>query len=150
MNKEEKYLQIVSFINQSATNYQKTILAEVVNLLYFNFENNDWVGFYEKDPNKDELFLSFYVGSEACEKININKGVCGKCYREKKTQVSGDVTSLPYHIACSSTTKSEIVVPVIKNDNCTMVLDIDSDIENAYDEIDIKYLEKICNLLAEF
>ena len=150
MEREEKYQQILSFINQSATNYRQTMLAEVVNFLYFGFEKNDWVGFYEKDPNKDELFLSFYVGDDACEKIDINKGVCGKCYRERKTQISGNVSSLPYHIACSSTTKSEIVIPVIKDGVCTMVLDIDSDEENAYDEMDVKYLETIARMLSSF
>ena len=107
----------------------------------------DWVGFYEKDEEKDELYLSIYVGSEACEIIPTFKGVCGKCFVEGKTQLVEDVHLLPYHIACSSSTNSEIVVPVFRNKNCVAVLDIDSDKKSTFDDIDQKYLEEIVGYL---
>ena len=73
--------------------------------------------------------------------------MCGKCFTEEKTQLENDVTSLPYHIACSSTTKSEIVVPVFDENKCVAVLDIDSDNPFAFDEIDKKYIEEIVKYL---
>ena len=141
----QKYEEILAYIQESAKTPKQriTLYAEVVNALKEAFPLMDWVGFYEKDPEKDELYLSAYIGSEACEIIPVGKGVCGKCYREKATQLVEDVHALPYHIACSSFTISEIVVPVIKNGECVAVLDIDSDTPEAFCEEDREYLERI-------
>ena len=147
-NKIETYEQILSFLKAGKDLKKVTRYAETVNLLFNAFEYMDWVGFYEKDPSKDELYLSVYVGSEACEKIDINRGVCGKCYRDKETQLVSDVRTIPYHIACSSSTISEIVIPIFDKGECIAVLDIDSDIENAFDEIDEKYLKEIASILS--
>ena len=146
-NKIDIYERILYFFKHSQNCKRITRYSELVNLLFNNFQYMDWVGFYEKDNNKDELYLSVYVGSEACEIIPTHKGVCGKCFIEEKTQLENDVTSLPYHIACSSTTKSEIVVPVFEKNKCVAVLDIDSDHTSAFDEIDKKYLEEIVKYL---
>ena len=146
--KIETYKTIISFVKNSLNNRKVTLYSEIVNLLSNSFSHMNWVGFYEKDENKDELYLSIYVGSEACEIIPINNGVCGKCYRERKTQLVRDVHELPYHIACSSSTNSEIVLPIFNKDNCVAVLDIDSDSLDAFDEIDRKYLEEIASLIS--
>ena len=111
-NKQETYELIIAFIKSSSHQKKVTIYSEVVNFLKWKFDYMDWVGFYDKDEGKDELYLSIYVGDDACEIIPITKGVCGKCYSENKTQIVDDVHSLPYHIACSSSTNSEIVVPI--------------------------------------
>ena len=145
--KIEIYERILNFIKNSQNSKRVTLYSELVNLLYNNFPDMDWVGFYEKDEEKDELFLSIYVGSEACEIIPISKGVCGKCFREEQTQIVEDVHSLPYHIACSSSTNSEIVVPVFKNEKCIAVLDIDSNKLSIFDSIDQHYLEEIASYL---
>ena len=145
--KEEIYQNIIAFLKQGQGLKRVTICSEIVNLLFSSFEDMNWVGFYEKDPIRNELFLSIYVGSEACEKINIDSGVCGKCYREQTTQIVSNVHEIPYHIACSSSTLSEIVVPVFENEKCVMILDIDSDNENVFDEIDQKYLEEIVKFI---
>lgn len=148
-NKSEKYESIIDFLRNSKNLHKETIYSEIVNLLYFNFPKMDWVGFYEKDENLDELYLSNYVGELACEKINVNNGVCGKCYREKEIQLVKDVHSTPYHIACSSSTQSEIVVPILnKNGECVSVLDIDSDCLDAFDKDDYKYLADITRFLT--
>ena len=146
-NKAEIYERILYFFKHSQNSKRITLYSELVNLLFNNFPYMDWVGFYEKDNEKDELYLSSYVGSEACEIIPTHRGVCGKCFTEEKTQLENDVTSLPYHIACSSTTKSEIVIPVFSGNKCVAVLDIDSDNPFAFDEIDKKYLEEIVKYL---
>ena len=141
--KKEIYERILYFIKNSQNSKRITLYSELVNLLYNNFEDMDWVGFYEKDEAKDELYLSVYVGSEACEIIPTSKGICGKCFTEQKTQLVDDVHSLPYHIACSSSTNSEIVVPVFRDNKCVAVLDIDSDKYSTFNDIDQSYLELI-------
>lgn len=151
MEKEKKteiYKYILDFVNNSLGNRKVTLYSEIVNLLFNNFDYINWVGFYEKDENKDELFLSIYVGNDACEIIPITKGVCGKCFVEEETQLVPDVHKLPYHIACSSSTNSEIVVPIFKENKCIAVLDIDSDDLNAFDDIDKQYLEMLSKVIS--
>jgi len=146
--KIETYKYILDFVKNSLGNRKVTLYSEIVNLLFNNFDYMNWVGFYEKDENKDELYLSIYVGNDACEIIPITKGVCGKCFVEGKTQLVSDVHELPYHIACSSSTNSEIVVPIFKEDKCVAVLDIDSGNFAAFDDVDVYYLEEITKAIS--
>lgn len=105
-----------------------------------------WVGFYW--VKKDELVLGPFQGSVACTRIAFGKGVCGASWQEKKTLLVPDVDAFPGHIACSSLSKSEIVVPIIQNGKVLGVLDVDSDQLNDFDETDQKYLEEICQWIA--
>ncbi len=106
-----------------------------------------WVGFYVK--KEGELVLGPFQGPIACTRIAFGKGVCGMAYEQKATILVKNVEEFPGHIACSSESKSEIVVPVIKNHKVLMVLDIDSDREADFDETDRKYLEKLAVIVAE-
>ncbi|MDW7695399.1 GAF domain-containing protein [Flammeovirgaceae bacterium SG7u.111] len=106
-----------------------------------------WVGFYLKKEN--ELVLGPFQGPVACTRIAFGKGVCGASYAQKETIVVPDVEAFPGHIACSSASRSEIVVPVIKNGEVAMVLDIDSVELNTFDEVDKKYLEQLAEAIAE-
>lgn len=108
----------------------------------------NWVGFYVKDG--DELVLGPFQGLPACVRIPIGKGVCGTAAFEKRTVRVADVNEFPGHIACDARSQSEIVVPLIKNDEVIGVLDIDSPIKNRFDEIDQRYLEKFTNILTEY
>lgn len=100
-----------------------------------------WVGFYlVKD---EELVLGPFQGSIACTRIRKGKGVCGTAWEKAETIVVEDVDKFPGHIACSGDSRSEIVVPVFKDGQVCMVLDIDSDQLNAFDEVDSKYLEQL-------
>ena len=104
----------------------------------FNFF---WVGFYMiKD---DELVLGPFQGPVACTRIKIGKGVCGSAWEQKKTIIVPDVDLFPGHIACSSASKSEIVIPIIRNGNVIGVLDVDSVELNCFDETDADYLQQI-------
>ncbi len=104
-----------------------------------------WVGFYiVKD---DELVLGPFQGPIACTRIKKGKGVCGTAWGEAKTQLVPNVDEFPGHIACSSDSKSEIVVPIIKNGEVKMILDVDSDQLDAFDHVDQEYLEKLAELL---
>jgi GAF domain-containing protein len=104
-----------------------------------------WVGFYlVKD---EELVLGPFQGPVACTRIQKGRGVCGTSWAQAKTLMVEDVDAFPGHIACSSLSKSEIVVPLIKNDMVWGVLDVDSDTLAAFDELDKLWLEKIINLL---
>jgi L-methionine (R)-S-oxide reductase len=105
-----------------------------------------WVGFYL--VKKNELVLGPFQGPIACTRIRKGKGVCGTSWAEKKTLIVPDVEKFPGHIACSSLSKSEIVVPVIRNDEVVGVLDVDSKELNEFDRTDQTYLEKIVSFVS--
>lgn len=106
-----------------------------------------WVGFYLVDG--DELVLGPFQGPIACTRIRKGKGVCGAAWEQKQTLVVPDVEVFPGHIACSSLSKSEIVVPIIKNGNVVGVLDVDSENLNTFDDNDAHYLNQICQWLSD-
>lgn len=104
-----------------------------------------WVGFYRVVG--DELVLGPFQGSVACTRIKRGRGVCGTAWKEKKTVVVPDVDKFPGHIACSSLSRSEIVVPLFKGDEVVAVLDIDSEKLSCFDEEDKECLEEIVNVI---
>jgi L-methionine (R)-S-oxide reductase len=105
-----------------------------------------WVGFYV--VKQEELVLAPFQGPVACTRIKKGRGVCGSSWAQASTLIVPDVEQFPGHIACSSLSKSEIVVPVIRNGNVVAVLDVDSDEYNQFDETDKKYLEEIVHLIS--
>ena len=113
-----------------------------------------WVGFYlvksshaKAQKENDELVLGPFQGPVACTRIKKGKGVCGTSWAKAETLIVPDVEKFPGHIACSSLSRSEIVVPIIHNNKVVAVLDVDSVDFNKFDEIDKTYLEKIINFL---
>ena len=104
-----------------------------------------WVGFYV--VRGEELVLAPFQGPVACTRIKKGRGVCGAAWEQAETLIVPDVEQFPGHIACSSLSKSEIVVPVIKNGIVVGVLDVDSEYLNHFDLTDRKYLEEIAGLL---
>lgn len=139
---EELFPQLASLIDS-----ESDTIANMANLCAalkdtFNFL---WIGFYI--VKVDQLVLGPFQGPIACTRIGFGKGVCGTAWKNGKTLVVPDVNAFPGHIACSSLSKSEIVVPVINNEQVIAVLDVDSDQEAFFDEIDAQYLEKIVRLL---
>jgi len=104
-----------------------------------------WVGFYI--VKQDELVLGPFQGPVACTRIQKGRGVCGTSWQQAKTLIVPDVEKFPGHIACSSLSKAEIVVPVIKNDEVVAVLDIDSEKYDLFDKTDQHYLEKIIKMI---
>lgn len=108
-----------------------------------------WVGFYLKKG--DQLVLGPFQGPIACTRIAFDKGVCGAAYTRQETILVPDVEQFPGHIACSSASRSEVVVPVFdRAGNVTMVLDVDSDQLNDFNEVDARELEKIAGLIMTF
>ena len=105
-----------------------------------------WVGFYI--VKHDELVLGPFQGPLACTRIRKGKGVCGTSWAEKQTLIVPDVNAFPGHIACSSLSLSEIVVPVIRNGEVVAVLDVDSEKYDEFDEVDKRYLEEVVSYLA--
>ncbi|MCB0487091.1 MAG: GAF domain-containing protein [Cyclobacteriaceae bacterium] len=107
-----------------------------------------WVGFYlVKD---DQLVLGPFQGPIACTRIQKGKGVCGTVWQEAKTRIVPNVDEFPGHIACSSASKSEIVLPAFKNDEVALVLDVDSDRLNDFDDIDAQHLERLMRTIERF
>lgn len=104
-----------------------------------------WVGFYLVNGN--ELVLGPFQGSLACTRIPKGKGVCGKAWEQAQTLIVPDVDTFEGHIACSSLSRSEIVVPVFYNHEIVAVLDVDSDRPDAFDETDVRYLNRLLKFL---
>lgn len=103
-----------------------------------------WVGFYI--VKQEELVLGPFQGTVACTRIKKGKGVCGSSWITKETIIVDDVDQFPGHIACSSASKSEIVIPIIKNDQVIAVLDVDDDNYASFDKTDQHYLEKLISI----
>lgn len=106
-----------------------------------------WVGFYI--VRNEQLVLGPFQGTIACTRIKFGKGVCGTSWKNKQTIIVEDVNKFPGHIACDAASQSEIVVPVILNNEVFAVLDVDSDLLNHFDETDSLYLNQIVSLLED-
>lgn len=146
-SKEEKYKALLPQIEALVAGEDDLVanLANVMAALKTTF-NFFWVGAYLSKQN--QLVLGPFQGPVACTRIPYHKGVCGACYTRRETILVPDVDAFPGHIACSSASRSEIVVPVISQGQVVMVLDVDSDQLNDFDETDKIYLEKLTQLMA--
>lgn len=151
--KEEQYRNLIPQIKGLLERETDLIanLANVCGALKEQF-NWFWIGFYlvkkSLDNTQDELVLGPFQGPVACTRIRKGKGVCGTSWAKAETLIVPDVEQFPGHIACSSLSKSEIVVPVIKNNEVVAVLDVDSSALNEFDETDKLYLEQIVTLIS--
>lgn len=125
------------------------LLQKVVDYLYENFERYSWVGIYIVKGN--DLILGSWRGEHATEhtKIPIGKGICGSAAQSGKTELIPDVNKDNRYLACFVSTRSEIVVPIKKNNGIVGEIDIDSDIPNAFDKQDALFLEKIADMLSK-
>lgn len=146
MNKIKRYEllyeQVKALINKENDNIAN--MANVAAVIHeaFNFW---WTGFYRVIDK--ELVLGPFQGPIACTRIAYGRGVCGTAWKEKETIIVEDVHQFPGHIACSSVSKSEIVVPIFKDNQVVAVLDIDSEKLATFDNVDKEWLEKIVNLI---
>ncbi|MGV3539703.1 MAG: GAF domain-containing protein [Rufibacter sp.] len=143
--KEEKYKSLLPQIEALVAG-ETDLIANLSNVMAALKETFGffWVGAYL--VKEDQLVLGPFQGPVACTRIAFHKGVCGACYTRRETILVPDVEAFPGHIACSSASKSEIVVPVIKNGEVKMVLDVDSDRLDDFDAVDQKYLEQLMKL----
>ena len=147
--KEKQYKLLVSQI-ASLIDGEKDMIAVMSNVAAAIHQTMGfwWTGFYRVVDN--DLVLGPFQGPVACMHIPYGKGVCGTAWQRSETVIVPDVEQFPGHIACSSESKSEIVVPVFGSDGKVMaVLDIDSEHLATFDDIDRKYLEDICKLIKE-
>lgn len=146
-SKEEKYQELLPQISALIAG-ESDIIANMANItaaLQATF-NWLWVGFYIVREN--QLVLGPFQGPIACTRINYGKGVCGIAWQTCEIQLVPDVEKFPSHIACSSLSKSEIVLPIFNsNSEVVAVLDVDSVELNEFDEIDAKYLQKMLSYL---
>lgn len=145
--KEEKYRQLLP-IARSLMQGEEDLIARMANLaalLHHEF-GFWWTGFYRTEGSR-QLILGPFQGSLACTRIDYGRGVCGTSWAERRTIIVPDVEQFPGHIACSSESRSEIVVPVWQHDEIVAVLDIDSRELGTFDQTDQEYLEQIVKLL---
>jgi GAF domain-containing protein len=145
-DREARYRQLIPQL-ESLTSGEPDLIANLANVVAairqtFGFF---WIGFYLVRDN--ELVLGPFQGPIACTRIGLGKGVCGTSWKEKKTIVVPDVDLFPGHIACSSDSKSEIVIPCTNKNGVFAILDIDSDKLADFDETDKKYLHQIVKII---
>jgi L-methionine (R)-S-oxide reductase len=157
-NKKEKYESLLPQI-KALVEGEKDLIANLSNIIAALKYGMDffWVGIYfvrltpalsEGEGGKKELVLGPFQGPVACTRIAFGKGVCGKCWETKQTIIVDDVDTFPGHIACSSLSKSEIVLPAFdKNGVVNLVLDVDSEHLANFDEIDKVYLEQVISII---
>ena len=145
-SKEEQYQSLIPQLKGLLTG-ETDLVANMANTAAALKEQFGWlwVGFYVVKNN--ELVLAPFQGPVACTRIQKDRGVCGTCWQQAKTLVVPDVEKFPGHIACSSLSKSEIVVPVIKDGEVVAVLDVDSESYGSFDNTDKQYLEEIAGLI---
>lgn len=146
--KAEKYQQLLVII-QSLIDGESDTIANLANTAAALKQGFDffWVGFYL--VKSEELVLGPFQGPIACTRIRKGRGVCGTAWEQQKVILVPNVDEFPGHIACSSDSKSEIVVPLIKNGEVLGVLDIDSNELNDFDETDEQYLNELCTWLSD-
>ena len=144
--KEEKYALLYKQVTALVESENDTIanMANVAAMIHYTF-GFWWTGFYR--VSGEQLVLGPFQGPLACSRIAYGRGVCGTAWKEARSQVVPDVEQFPGHIACSSASKSEIVVPLLKDGIVVAVLDIDSEHLATFDETDKLWLERIMELM---
>ena len=151
-SKQEKYISITAQI-KALIDGEPDLTANLANIAAALKEQFGWfwVGFYMVKTNEtkgaDELVLGPFQGPVACTRIAKGRGVCGTSWAKEETIIVPDVEKFPGHIACSSASKSEIVVPLFNNTSVVGVLDVDSDMLDQFDDTDKAYLEAIVELI---
>lgn len=151
LTKEEKYKEVIPAICSLVEGEKNKIanLANLLSVLKYTFDYYLWVGFYFVDPeNKTELVLGPFQGKVSCTRLKIDKGVCATAVQKRETIVVDNVYDFPGHIFCDSNSKSEIVLPIFKNNEVIAVLDIDSGSFSAFDGTDKKYLEELISRIS--
>lgn len=145
-NKTEQYLSLIPQV-KALLEGEPDLIANLANTVAALKEQFGWfwVGFYL--VKNDELVLAPFQGPVACTRIRKGRGVCGISWAEAKTLIVPDVEKFPGHITCSSLSRSEIVMPVIRSSEVIAVLDVDSEKLNDFDETDQHYLEQIVGLI---
>lgn len=146
--KEQKYIAMIPQVD-SLISDETDLIANLANISAVLKETFNWwwVGFYI--VRNRELVLGPFQGPLACTRIGFGKGVCGTAWQLKQTMVIDDVSTFEGHIACSAASQSEIVVPIMKNNEVIAILDIDSEYLNHFDTIDQDYLENLALIIAE-
>lgn len=147
MTKEEKYLSLLPQVRSLCEGEDDMVakMANVAALLHSEF-HFWWTGFYR--VVESELLLGPFQGPIACVHIAYGRGVCGTAWKEGRTLVVPDVEEFPGHIACSAASRSELVVPMKKDDHIIAVLDIDSECLATFDDVDAHYLEQIVSCMV--
>ena len=148
--KQEQYVEALQSIQAALVDEDDWVsaMATVVCELHHRFDHFHWTGFY-RVAAPGLLKIGPYQGGHGCIEIDFDRGVCGAAARERRTQLIPDVHAFEGHIACSSSSQSEIVVPVITPEGELLaVLDVDSDLLAAFDEIDQEHLEGLCGWLG--
>lgn len=145
-DKRDRYTTMLPQL-QAMVEDEEDLIANLANIAAALKQTMDffWVGFYLVKGN--QLVLGPFQGPVACTRIDFGKGVCGSAWKQAKVIVVPDVEKFPGHIACSSASRSEIVLPALKNDKVTLVLDVDSEQLNHFDTEDSEFLGRVIKII---
>lgn len=150
--KKEKYELLIPQI-KGLIEDENDLIANLSNIIAALKEGLSflWIGVYfvKENNEKKELVLGPFQGPVACSRIQFGKGVCGTCWKDRKIIIVEDVDKFPGHIACSSLSRSEIVLPVFRNNEIVMVFDLDSEYLANFDKTDSQYLRQIVKLIEQ-
>jgi GAF domain-containing protein len=151
LTKEEKYKALLPQL-AALIEGENDLIANVANIVAGLKEAFDffWIGIYfvKSEGGKEQLVLGPFQGPVACVRIEKGKGVCGTSWSKKQPIIVDDVDQFPGHIACSALSRSEIVIPILKEEEVVAVIDVDSTFKSAFDEIDEKYLKQVAKLIS--
>ena len=151
MDGAERYEEVITSICAQIEGESDwiAVLSTTIAELHNGFSWYDWTGFY-RVVAPELMKVGPYQGGHGCLEITFDRGICGACARSKEIQLVDDVSKRPEHIACSTSTKSEIVVPLITAEGSLLaVLDVDSDQEAAFNTVDADNLQRLCSILAK-
>lgn len=151
LSKKEKYLTVIKQAESllyGETNLTAN-LCNLASLLKYSFDYYLWVGFYFLDKEKNNLVLGPFQGKVACTRIEVGKGVCGTSFYKKEAIIVDNVNEFPGHIFCDGDSKSEIVIPIYKDNEVIGVIDVDSNQYSAFDDVDKIYLTELSNLISK-
>lgn len=151
-DKATRYQELIPQV-EALTSGEPDLIANLSNIAAALRQSMNffWVGFYivKNNAGSQELVLGPFQGPIACTRIGFGKGVCGASWKEKKTIIVPNVDEFPGHIACSSDSKSEIVLPAFKNNEVALILDVDSDTLNDFNDTDAQYLQQVMSLIEK-
>lgn len=150
MNTEESYKYMLILLKGQLASERDSLanISNAVALIFNIVEDLNWAGFYIMRDG--ELVLGPFQGLPACNRIKIGKGVCGRAIATKKVQLVEDVNLFPGHIACDSASKSELVIPIIKEEKIYGVLDLDSPSKGRFKDLEKKYMIKFMEVLNKY
>ena len=151
LNDQERIDELINYVKIQLDDESDSLalMSNISSFIMATIKNLNWSGFYFYKQQEDELVLGPFQGLPACTRLNLDKGVCAKAYRDEEITKVDDVHEFADHIACDSASESELVIPLFNQGKVYGVLDLDSPIKNRFTDIEVEGFKKIGKLIEE-